>query len=382
MSDLKPPEKQMYNKPELIGISAEERLKDFVNLGILQPLSAQSVANEVTYVNPDLDYSGLDFKVGRVSNIVYQVALGKSRKTPDRIVYARPGTSFLLRAVLLSGNSDITDKNGTRYRYLDVKGTGNIDVVDRQRPSVKESRYSRFLRPIPNYPAGAYSEKTWGQATKSWIEIDIRMMKKFQELGIKTIPIPSAVRLDEVLDKDGNKISIEEARKQGYINSATEPYQVFRAYVTPFRLHEIAYNPEFEYQMGLDTTQKDIEVKRAVLRSAMEDVGIESVEGYLEWLASEVGLGLGTMHKNGIGHGYLGGLHNITLDGRFMDLDSVIMSKGENHQIEVDRDGILNPHAGFVKGIFRGVPKLFGLDIDPKHLLDITLSQYHKNKAI
>lgn len=367
-----------HKKVEILGIQGEKRLQDLVGLGVLQPLSAVQVKNHVDYVDPSIELNGLDFKTGKSTGLVIQVAMGQARKNPERIVYARPGTSFHLRAVLLTGEANIQDSDGVRYRYLDAKGTGNIDVIEKNGKGLVDERFSRFLKPTPSYPASAYSEKTWGQATRGWTDIDIKAYKKFQELGIKTVPIVATASIDEVLDKDGNIISIKEAKEQGYLNSQTDPYQIFRAWVTPFRLHEIEFDPEGEFHMGFDPTSKDIELKRSVLKSAMEDIGIGNVKDYLEWLAKEIGGGLGLMHKNGVGHGFLGGLHNITLDGRFMDLDSVVISKGTNLQIMQDKGGILDVDTRFYKGIYEGVPRLFDLDIDPRGLFEIMLNEYHK----
>ena len=62
--------------------------------------------------------------------------------------------------------------------------------------------------------------------------------------------------------------------------------------------------------------------KKLIAREGGQDEEMTDFD-YLKWVAKTITKDIGTMHKNGWLHNYLRTGHNITIDGRLVDLDSV-----------------------------------------------------------
>lgn len=369
----------------LLGLPNQDpKLKLLAADHIIQPFSAVKVKNTVTWINPDIN-SGLDgFTLGEPTDLACQIALGSSRRDPDRIVWARPLHN---RTVIVSAGANITI-GGQVFKYLDAKGTGNLKVMERNIIDPNENRYREYMVAKNSKPDSEDREKTWGQATQSWVDIDTSMSKRLQQLGIRTIPLVAVASISEIMGPKGDKMSLVEARESGYLAQGTEPVILFRAWVTPFRLAEACYTPE-QYKKWDDVyTTKDVEKIRVIVRTAIEDIrsdtsiplevrdSFSDIDQYLRWLASSIGSNLGRMHQLGITHGYLRALHNITLDGRIVDLDSM----EENSSLEriyEEADALFNPRKSYFTDFLSGIPKLFSLDINPMELLKITKDAYY-----
>ncbi len=355
---------------------------------IFQPFSAVQVENTVSYINPDVT-SGLEsFTLGQPTNLAYQLALGSSRRRPDGIVWAR---ELHNRSAILLANAKITIGNQV-FNYLDAKGTGLLEDKHRDTKSADENRYTNYRVAATSKPHDhPYSEETSGLATQSWVDIDNSMSARLEFLGIRTVPIVAIADIGEVIDPNGNKISIAKAKERGYVAQGTEPVILYRAWVTPFRLTEALYRPEWDKEYGDITTTRETEKKRVIVRTAIADIqkdtsiplevrnSFSDISQYLRWLASTIGSNLGKMHRLGITHGFLYRLHNITLDGRFVDLDDMVENSSPK-RIEDDRNSIFHPRDGyFFSAFLRGIPKLFDLNIDPKELLQLTKDSYYSS---
>lgn len=354
---------------------------------VFQPFSATKVENTVTNINPDIT-SGLEnFTLGAPTDLACQIALGSSKRQPDRIVWAR---LYHDRSVIISTDAKITI-GGQVFKYLDAKGTGRFEGKERSITDPNENKYTYYSVAATNIPASSYLDKTWGLATQSWVDIDNSMSGRLEYLGIRTVPLVAIADIREVMDPNGDKISIAEAKERGYVAQGTEPVILFRAWITPFRLTEISYSPEKYKKIGLVHTKKDIEKLRAITKTAIEDIhddisippevrnSFSDISQYLRWLASTIGINLGKMHKLGITHGYLRALHNITLDGRFVDLDDMVENSSPS-RIEEDQKSLFDSRWGYYFSDFlSGVPKLFDLDIDPNELLQLTKDSYYSS---
>ncbi|MDP2947869.1 MAG: hypothetical protein Q8N88_07170 [Nanoarchaeota archaeon] len=97
-----------------------------------------------------------------------------------------------------------------------------------------------------------------------------------------------------------------------------------------------------------------------------------SKQEYLEWLADTVGQQVGRMHKNGWYHSYLL-THNITLDGKITDLDSVgwLKNDTENKYVTLDNVNMRNSLGYFFEKL--------GLRKDEiERITEIAISAYHR----
>lgn len=338
----------------LLGLPNQDpKLKDLVADHVVQPFSALRVKNKVTYVHPEVT-SGLEnFTLGAPTDLACQIALGPSKQHPDRIVYAR---TYHYRSAIISARAHIVI-DGQEYNYLDAKGTGMLAGKERKITDPDEKKYVDYIVATTNLPSTSLPEKTWGLATQGWVDIDNSMSGRLEYLGIRTVPIVAIANIEEVMDSSGNKISIAEAKSKGYLAHSTEPVIIYRAWITPFRLIEASYTPEMIEKDKVIHTKKDIETKRVIVRTAIQDIqndtsiplevrkSFSDISQYLRWLASTIGSNLGKMHKHGITHGFLAGLHNITLDGRFIDLDDMVENSSPR-RIEEEQKSLFDPKWG------------------------------------
>jgi hypothetical protein len=211
------------------------------------------------------------------------------------------------------------DKGGNLYRDIDLKGIGA--TTERDGAIV-----------VDDAPEGyRYSEMPHGTKINLGI-IDlfaaVRDKEKSEELlklGVRTHREIAIIELDEIVDPKGRKISIEEAKRVGLIWPDSKPVVEVRAFGTKARLADAKENP--------------LSVEDARLLVASEnnfDPEKFNKKEYAEWLLKATGKNLGLMHKNGLVHGFMT-RHNITLDGRLVDFDSVRKGGGEEEfQKDID----------------------------------------------
>jgi hypothetical protein len=126
------------------------------------------------------------------------------------------------------------------------------------------------------------------------------------------------VALEEIID-EGNFISISEAQKKNLIPENLKPVLEIRAFGTHVRLVDTFAGRSSRGKDGLF-----IEDARWLIAQELgKDIQHFDKLAYFKWLATTIGKNLGLMHKNKWIHKYLGMGHNITLDGCFVDFDSV-----------------------------------------------------------
>jgi hypothetical protein len=123
--------------------------------------------------------------------------------------------------------------------------------------------------------------------------------------------------LEEII-YDGKPISILKAKIGKIISRNMKPVLEIRAFGTHSRFVDVFQSNSKE--------KANLLIEDARLLVAQE-LGLDPKDfsrlEYFKWLARTVGKNLALMRKNGWVHKYLGQGHNITLDGCFMDFDSV-----------------------------------------------------------
>jgi len=203
------------------------------------------------------------------------------------------------------------DKEGRLYRDVDLKGvgfTGRIWLYENENKIVVQEPEIDTMD--SNYPGGS---KTLGVLDRPYAENDIKMAEKFLKAGIRTYRPIALIRLQEIIDKNGDKISMGMAKSRGLVKRKDEPVVEVRAFGTRARTEDLQY------------ADRDILIKDARSLVAQE-IGKNpddfSSKDYLGWFIETMAVSLARMHSKNWIHGYLTP-HNITLDGRIIDLDSV-----------------------------------------------------------
>ena len=136
------------------------------------------------------------------------------------------------------------------------------------------------------------------------------MSEFFIKQGLRTHRALAIIRLDEIVVENGEKISVSKARKFGYIKYTTEPVIEVRAFGTKARIAD-----------AKDQVLSE-DAKHIVAQELGKDPYNFSKEDYVQWFAQTLGKQVAIIHNAGFIHGYLTD-HNITLDCRIVDLDSV-----------------------------------------------------------
>ncbi len=305
-----------------------EKIEKFIPTGIggeklkegAEILPAIGVDNEVVWVNKKVKIP-FDFKVGKRSNL--GIFLTPDSKTNEN--------KFHLEVSKLHGRSGILgrvvfeDKEGRLYRDIDIKGSGygqdlgiGMEVVE---PSIYYGDES--------YPGG----KTLGVLDKSYAETDIDMTEKFLRANIRTYRSVALIKLKEIVDREGKRITIEEAKKLGIIKETDEPVIEIRAFGTRSRVVEIERG---YYEGKFDSNDPN---KQKILNDAMALIAQEqnidpeklTKKDYFDWFVKTIVINVARMHNRKWIHGYLTG-HNITLDARIVDLDSIETLKEINER--------------------------------------------------
>ncbi|MBI2639591.1 MAG: hypothetical protein HYW90_01715 [Candidatus Sungbacteria bacterium] len=263
-----------------------------------QEIFAAEIKNEVVWQNKDVDMpfrleEGKPTKLG-----VFLVEHPQKRREGLKV---RAFNEHFRSALL--GRVVFQDKEGRLYRDVDLKGMGGLDR--RLEPKIRVEPLRPRRRSEQKY------ETTWGILNWGYAENDRELSEFFTKEGLRTHRVLAIIRLDEVLDERGRKISVTEAREKGYIKKNEEPVIAIRAFGTKARISEIKN----------EALLKDAE------KMVAQEFGIDpkkfSDKEYAEWFAKTLGEQVGRIHRLGYYHRYLT-IHNVTLDCRIVDLDTVI----------------------------------------------------------
>ena len=266
----------------------------------LEKLPAIEVKNEVVWVNGNVE---MPFKFEEDKSSKMGVFLTPEPNEQEPIFHVKVMDNHFRSALL--GKVIFRDKEGNLYRDVDIKGMGPISPPSSDDPLLMvESIEAGSARNI------AKGKTPWGFLDWGFAETDRDMSELFIKKGLRTHRALAIIRLDEIIAKNGEKISVSKARKLGYIKYTKEPVIEVRAFGTKARIADA------ENQFLLE------DAKRMVAKELGKDSNNFSNKDYIQWFAQTLGKQVAIIHNAGFIHGYLTD-HNITLDCRIVDLDSV-----------------------------------------------------------
>lgn len=276
------PEKPFYP----IGVGGElEKNKETASL--------HQVDNEVEYVNTHIV---APFKLSEGARTDLGIFLSPVPKQGEP-TYEVEKQKYHGRAGLL-GRAIIQDDEGRKYRDIDAKGVGYL--------SDKVIFQFSGTPGILNYE-DAIKER----------DVSETMLK----LGLRASRVLSIIRLKEIFDKDGNRISTEEAKQKDLIGKTDEPVVEIRLMGTNARIQDLIVdmNNYTESKRKYDLLMEDA---RTIVSQELGKKPEEfSLKDYGMWFAQNLGSQVAIMHRNGWIHTGLTD-QNITLDGRIVDFDT------------------------------------------------------------
>ena len=280
-------------------------------------LPVESVKNTVVWVNPAFPEAPLKLRLGRPTElgVFFTPTVQKDGKESKNLKISpewSEGRSGLLGSVIFQ------DKNGKLYRDVDLKGVGFFrDVFGKYK--VAE------LKKDKSNPLSAAGLMDYQLALR-----DQSYSEKLNKAGIRTHRVLAIVDLEEVVMGDGRKVSIEEIKHRGLISKKMRPVIEIRAFGTKDRIDFLN-----DRRLGESAIE---DAKKIIAQEQGKDVKKISDEGYLRWFAKKLGEQIAKLRNLGLSHNYLQ-VHNITLDCRIVDLDSVDSAKvraGEEKRPEKD----------------------------------------------
>lgn len=276
------------------------------------------VRNEVLFVNKEV-YSPLQLKKGRSSplGIFVEAAYEQGITRDERYVFDYSPDHH--RSIQLS-KVYFADKEGRIYRDIDVKGIGNI-IEERERTD--SGQFSTRV-------SVGHLEKRSSQLTpgvQGLLERDVAFTdydwsEQFLKTGIRAHRVLAIIGLKELI-VNGRKITISQAIEDSIIDEDFNPVVSVRAFGTKARI----------INLSNDSAITLFEDAKKMLAKELRKEKISN-QKYVMWFARNLGRNIGLMHKQGWVHNYLT-QHNITLDCRIVDLDSVTEQK-ERSETEKD----------------------------------------------
>lgn len=165
---------------------------------------------------------------------------------------------------------------------------------------------------------------------------DMRMSRRFKELGIDTDEIVAVIRPLElpVMGNDGvcRMVPVENIPRgpadkptHGTLPHGFTPALVIRKYGTKTRVDDVI-SPEgsFGPRPSPDVEQDRREyIQDAIELIRFKDPTVTDIREYTYWFAKRLGRNVGRMARAGLLHRFLFTRHNVTLDCRITDRDSV-----------------------------------------------------------
>ncbi|MBI2635241.1 MAG: hypothetical protein HYW79_01715 [Parcubacteria group bacterium] len=263
--------------------------------GLEKKLPAVEVKNEVVWVNDDVE---MPFKFEEDKPSKIGVFLTTEPNDGESVFHVKVMDNHFRSALL--GKVVFRDKEGNLYRDVDIKGMGPINPANLMVESIEAGSSKNVAK----------GKTPWGFMDWGYAETDRDMSEFFIKQGLRTHRALAIIRLDEVVVEDGEKMSVSKARKFGYIKYTTEPVIEVRAFGTKARIADSSNKALLE------------DAKHMVAQELGKDPYSFSQEDYVQWFAQTLGKQLAIIHNAGFIHGYLTS-HNITLDCRIVDLDSV-----------------------------------------------------------
>ena len=269
-------------------------------------LPAVEVNNKVLWVNPAFKEAPFKLEEGKPTNLGFFLTnihgAKATEKTHTLIIMPEieEGRSGLIGSVVFQ------DDEGRMHRDIDIKGMGRFQT-NPGGSSVAPVRPRRKEREASGLHDYLYALR------------DRKFSEEFLKAGIRTYRIVAVIQPEEIIGPHGDKISIEEAKGLGILPKKMDPVFEVRAFGTKERINYISS------YAGTDYERRRLSLKDAMTLVAQE-LGLEpnkfSFNDYLKWFAATLGQEVAKIRKLGAYHGYITE-HNITLDCRIVDLDSV-----------------------------------------------------------
>jgi hypothetical protein len=269
------------------------------------------VKNKVLWVNPAFDQLPFDLKTEE------STPLGLFAKSPpveSKLVgegWAKHHRSSLLSRIF------IKDRENNLYRDIDLKGIGNIIYYyeSNETKSVEPKCFIGAVNPGETLNRDNFNWR--GLLHEEIAKYDVEFSEKLFSMGLRIVRPLALIKLDEIIC-DGEKISINDAKNKKIIDEAAIPVLEARAFGTRARIGDLLYDTS-------DQANRSKLLFEDAIKMVSEELGRKetiSYEEYFGWFGRTLGESIGLMHKNHLCHHYLS-THNITLDCRLVDFDSM-----------------------------------------------------------
>jgi hypothetical protein len=200
---------------------------------------------------------------------------------------------------VLSFNILFMDRYGNKYKYLAFKGVGMPE---------KSELGKEHKRPV-NLKQSVGGDNVLGLDRNINALGDWNYGNYFLRNGIHTTVPVALIRLRSILTKDGETKSIRQAVKDGDL-PATREYEG----------RQVKFVPYLSVK-GFSEIMRIVDIRDSGYEAVASEFGL-SVPEYTRLWTVEVARNMALMHNLGLAHGYITN-HNITVDGRLVDLDSV-----------------------------------------------------------
>lgn len=273
-----------------------------------EKLPVAEVSNEVVWVNNAFPNAPFNLREGESTSL--GVFLTSSEDEARHV-----GVEEYHKRTGLLGQVIFEDIDGNHYRDVDAKGIGYTEFeVGDERPKLYSPERS---------DAG---QGVLGLMDRSIALKDASMAEELLLKGVRTYRALGVTKLNEIVipansknpGTNAERITIEGARERGIIPKDYEPVVEFRAFGTHRRVLDL----EGTNILPIESQSYVADAKTLVA----EELGVApenfSNEAYLHWFGKSLAENVARMHKAGYTHGYLT-KHNVTLDCRIVDLDSV-----------------------------------------------------------
>src|SRR3989338_1089236 len=283
-------------------------------------LPALEVKNTVIWKNPAFPELPFNIQLGKQTQLgVFFTAnpavyTNEKVRTPAIMPEYQKGRSGLMGSVVFQ------DREGHLWRDVDAKGIGHVE--------------GKKILPVSQEASMGDSRKYLGLCDYEFAERDRNYSEKFLKAGIRTHRVVAIIDLEELIDETGGKISLDETRKRNIIGEDMHPVIQVRAFGTKERIDYLRREDNSDPARPKTAFQ---DAKALVAQERGIPPKNFSDKQYLAWFAETLGQQVAKIRKLDLYHGYLSP-HNITLDCRIVDLDSVATTK--EHLLSEDREGL------------------------------------------
>lgn len=295
---------RFFEKPQKLPIGE----KEFLEKRKETTLPSFEVANKVMWRNPAFEEAPFKIKEGEPTPLGRFLIPDKEIPLPqDEHVKElsiapekRSGRSAAIEPIIFR------DRDGNLYRDVDLKGVGGFLT----------NFYPKFeYRPTPVRPLEDNPNDRYGILNLSNALYDRDFSEAFHKENIRTYRVITITELGEILDNEGKRVSIQEAKERGILPPTTIPVVEVRAFATRERISWL-HNEDERARLAL----KD--AKTLVAQELERNPESFSDEEYFLWFSKTLGEQIARIKKQELYHGFLHS-QNITLDCRIVDLDSV-----------------------------------------------------------